>query len=58
MLFYTKRHEEQFTIEYDEDFVSMEHYSESPSVEEIVEMSIKEQISWFLTTITCFLSRA
>lgn len=35
--------EEQFTIEYDEDFVSMEHYSESPSVEEIVEMSIKEQ---------------
>ena len=34
--------EEQFTIEYDEDFVSMEHYSESPSVEEILEMTIKD----------------
>lgn len=33
--------EDEFVIEYDENAIKMEHYSESPSVEEILEMTIK-----------------
>ncbi len=34
--------EEVFSIEYDENFVRMEPYSDSPSVEEIINMTIKD----------------
>lgn len=34
--------EDEFTIEYDDNNVKMEHYSESPSIEEILEMTIKD----------------
>ena len=34
--------EDVFSIEYDENNVKMEHYSESPSIEEILDMSIRD----------------